>query len=103
MAISFAFLFGGAMSVFWIVTLICLQVLTLALTLTLTITLTLTLSVFWIVTLICLQVRVGGVGREPGCPAPCRCCCPDVKQRRANKTTARDNDTATAGDDIHAV
>lgn len=34
------------------------------------------LGVLFIASLIATQVCLGGVGREPGCPKPCRCCCP---------------------------
>ena len=34
------------------------------------------LGVLFVAALIAAQVCLGGVGREPGCPAPCRCCCP---------------------------
>ena len=31
----------------------------------------------WLVT---LQVYSGGVGKQPGCPRACRCCCPAPKR-----------------------
>jgi len=31
----------------------------------------------WLIT---LQVYSGGVGKQPGCPRPCRCCCPSAKR-----------------------
>ena len=34
---------------------------------------------------ILLQIRLGDVGREPGCPSCCRCCCGSATPRGAKK------------------
>lgn len=39
----------------------------------------------WLVT---LQVYSGGVGKQPGCPRRCRCCCPAPKRDYPSKLTA---------------
>ena len=47
------------------------------------------LGVFFIASLIHAQIKCGEVGREPGCPSCCRCCC-----SKANKVShmASDNE-----------
>lgn len=58
-----------------------------------------------IVPAIIMQIRLGEVGREPGCPARCRCCCGKVVPRGAKRAIKVDGAevTADAGNELVGV